>query len=213
MRIIGLTGGIGMGKSTVAAMFRRYGFAIFDADAAVRALQAPHGAALPAIAAAFPGTIRHGVLDRAALRARILADPTAKRRLEAIIHPLVRQAQRRFIETARRRGARAVILDVPLLFETGGDRLTDFTITISAPPALQRARVRARGLSDAEISAIIAKQMPDAEKIRRADAVIRTGLSRHATHRSVRRLFATPAWQRLHGNTCRDSVTHRIGLS
>jgi dephospho-CoA kinase len=197
MRVIGLTGGIGMGKSTVAAMFRCHGFAIFDADAMVRALQAPHGAALPAIAATFPGTVHQGVLDRAALRTRILTDPTAKRRLESLIHPLVRQAQRRFIAAAQRRRARGVILDIPLLFETGGDRLTDFAITVSAPPATQRARVRARGLSDVDINAIIAKQMPNAEKIRRADAVIRTGLSRHATRRSIRRLLATPDFQHL----------------
>lgn len=190
MRVIGLTGGIGMGKSTVAAMFRRRGFPVFDADAVVRGLQGRGGAAMPAIAAAFPGVVRRGVLDRAALRGRILADPAAKRRLEAIMHRLVRAAQLRFLAQARRAGARAVVLDVPLLFETGGDRRVDLAITVSAPRAVQIARVRRRGLSDAQIGAIIALQMPDGEKRRRADVVVRTGLSRGHTSRAVQRLIA-----------------------
>ena len=202
MRIIGLTGGIGMGKSTVAAMLRRHGWVIFDADATVRALQAPHGAALPAIDAAFPGTVRNHQLDRAALRARILADPSAKRRLEGLIHPLVRGAQRRCIAAAQRRHARGVVLDIPLLFETGADRHTDFTLTVSAPQSIQRARVRARGLSDAEISAIIALQMNDAEKMRRADVTIRTGLSLHHTNHQLRRLLACHPFF----SACRDSA-------
>lgn len=191
MRIIGLTGGIGMGKSTVAAMFRRYGIPVFDADATVRALQARNGRAIPPIAAAFPGTVRHGVLNRAALRARILKDGKAKRRLEAIIHPLVRDAEKKFIAAARRRHARAVLLDIPLLFETGGERRVDFAVTVSAPRAVQTARVKKRGLPVADIEAIIARQMPDAEKRRRADAVIRTGLSRHHSLVAVRRLVRT----------------------
>lgn len=189
MKVIGLTGGIGMGKSTVAAMFRRHGVPVFDADQTVRALQAEGGAAIPAIDAAFPGTVTDGVLDRAALRSRIFADPAAKRRLEAIIHPLVREAEHRFIASARRNHRRAVLLDIPLLFETGGEDRVDLAITVSAPRAVQIERVRRRGLADADIAAIIAKQMPDREKRRRADVVINTGLSRHRTLRAVRRLL------------------------
>ncbi|MHB1305346.1 MAG: dephospho-CoA kinase [Acidiphilium sp.] len=191
MKIIGLTGGIGMGKSTVAAMFRRHGIPVFDADATVRTLQAPHGAAIPALAAAFPGVVREGMLDRAALRARILADPAARRRLEAIMHRMVRAAQRDFLARARRQRRAAVVLDIPLLFETGGHRRVDLAFTVSAPPSIQLARVRRRGLPLAEIARIVALQMPDAEKRRRADATIPTGLSRNHAHRTVARLIAT----------------------
>lgn len=190
MKIIGLTGGIGMGKSTVAAVFRRHHIPVFDADAAVRRLQAPGGAALPAIAQAFPGVVRDGVLDRAALRALVLADPAAIRRLEAIMHPLVRQVERKLIRAARRRGARAILLDIPLLFETGGDARVDLSITVSAPHDVQFVRLRRRRkMTEGELRAIIAKQMSDTEKRRRADRVIRTGLSRYETQRAVRRLI------------------------
>lgn len=190
MKIIGLTGGIGMGKSTVAGIFRRRHVPVFDADATVRALQAPGGAAIPILAASFPGVVRAGVLDRAALRARILADPAQRRRLEAIMHRMVRAAETKFLAAARRRGARAVLLDIPLLFETGGEARVDLALTVSAPRPVQIARVLRRGLPRAEIERIIALQMPDAEKRRRADAVIATGLSRHHTLRAVRRLMA-----------------------
>lgn len=189
MKIIGLTGGIGMGKSTVAAMFARHRFPVFDADAVVHRLQARDGAAILAIAAAFPGVVQNGILDRAAMRAAILRDPAARRRLEAIMHRMVRAAQARFIAQARRRRSRAVVLDVPLLFETGGDAFVDIAVTVSAPRAVQIARVRRRGLDGAAISAIIAAQMPDAEKRRRADVVIPTGLSRHHTRRAVERML------------------------
>ncbi|MDE2334559.1 MAG: dephospho-CoA kinase [Rhodospirillales bacterium] len=188
MRVIGLTGGIGMGKSAAAAMLRRLGLPVFDADAAVHRLQAPGGAALPAIGRAFPGTVRGGRLDRAALRAAVFGHPAALRRLESILHPLVRAAERRFIARARAHGHRLVVLDIPLLFETGGEDRADIVIVVSAPPSVQRQRVRARGRSDAEIDAILARQMPDAEKRRRADHVIRTGLSRHHSQRHLRRL-------------------------
>ena len=189
MKVIGLTGGIGMGKSTVAAMFRRHGVPVFDADRTVRALQAKGGAAIPRIDQAFPGIVTDGALDRAALRSRIFADPAAKRRLEAIIHPLVRAAEHRFIASARRNHRRAVLLDIPLLFETRGEGRVDLAITVSAPRAVQIARVRKRGLAESDIAAIIARQMPDREKRRRADVVISTGLSRHHTLRAVRRLL------------------------
>ena len=195
MQVIGLTGGIGMGKSTAAAVFRRAGLPVFDADAAVHALQAPGGAALRAIGAAFPGTVGtdaqgRQVLNRAALRARALADPAALRRLEAIVHPLVRRAEQRFLARARRSGARAAVLDIPLLLEGGGQRRVDRVVVVSAPLAVQIARVRRRRRMDtAQIMAVLARQMPDAEKRRRADHVVRTGLSRYHALRALRRLI------------------------
>lgn len=188
--VLGLTGGIGMGKSTVAAMFAQHGIPVFDADAAVHRLQRRHGAALPAIALAFPGTVTGGALDRAALRNIVLADPAGLHRLERLMHPLVKRMEARFRAAARRRGKRLILLDIPLLFETGADRRVDRTITVSAPRDVQIARVHRRGaLRPAQIAAIIAKQMPDAEKRRRADHVIRTGLSRFETRRQVERLI------------------------
>jgi dephospho-CoA kinase len=189
MKVVGLTGGIGMGKSFVAGVFRREGVPVFDADATVHRLQAPGGAALAALARAFPGVTPGGVLDRAALRAIVLNDADARRTLEAIMHPLVRAAQRRFVARARGAGRSVVVLDVPLLFETGGDRGVDLTVVVSAPADVQRARVRARRrMSDAEIDRMIALQMPDAAKRARADYVVRTGLSRFHAVRAVRRL-------------------------
>jgi dephospho-CoA kinase len=190
VKIIGLTGGIGMGKSTAAAAFRRARIPVFDADATVHRLQSRNGRALPAIARAFPGTVANGQLNRAALRQIVLADRAQLRVLEAILHPLVRAAQRRFLAHARAHGARLVVLDVPLLFETGGDALVDHTVVVSAPASVQRARVRARRLmSDSQISAIIAAQTPDAEKRKKADTIIRTGLSRFHAQQQIRRLL------------------------
>jgi dephospho-CoA kinase len=189
MRVLGLTGSIGMGKTTVANAFRRLRVPVFDADAAVHRLQGPGGGAVRPIEAAFPGTTRDGRVDREALRARVLGDPAALKRLEAIVHPLVRAAERRFLAAQRRRGARLVVLDLPLLFETGGRPHVDRVIVVSAPPAVQRARVLARGgMSPERLAAILARQMPDAEKRRRADLVVRTGLSRHAAQRHIRRI-------------------------
>jgi dephospho-CoA kinase len=190
MKIIGLTGGIGMGKSTAAAAFRRAGLPVFDADATVHALQRRNGRAIPAIARAFPGTVAHGTLDRAALRAAVLADRTAMRRLEAILHPLVRQAQRRFLARARASGAGLAVLDIPLLFETGGQRGVDHIVVVTAPRGVQLARVRARRrMTDSEIAAMIALQMPDRVKRAAADTVIRTGLSRFHAVRQIKRLI------------------------
>jgi dephospho-CoA kinase len=194
MKLIGLTGGIGMGKSTAAAAFRRARLPVFDADAAVRRLQSPGGAALPAIAAAFPGTVatRHGrnVLDRPALRVSVIGDEPALRRLEAILHPLVRREEERFIARARRAGARAAVLDIPLLLETGGRRRVDVLVVVSAPRAAQLHRIGLRRqMSAAQAAAVIARQMPDAEKRRQADLVVRTGLSRHHALRKLRPLI------------------------
>lgn len=189
MKIVGLTGGIGMGKSNAASVLRRAGLPVFDADAAVHRLQGRGGAAVPAIGAAFPGSVHDGAVDRAALRAAVLGNAAALRRLEAIVHPLVRREERRFLERARRAGRRAAVLDVPLLLETGGERRVDHVVVVSAPPAVQRARVRRRGtMSAAQVEAVIGRQMPDREKRRRADTVVRTGLSRHHTQRQLKRL-------------------------
>ncbi len=189
MIVLGLTGGIGMGKSNAAGIFRRLRIPVFDADAAVRRLQAPAGAALPAIGRAFPGTVRDGVLDRARLREAALASDAARRRLEAILHPAVRREQAKFLARARGAGARLVVLDVPLLFETGGDRRVDVVVVVSAPRDVQLARVRARGtLNAAQIAAMLAAQMPDSAKRARADAVVLTGLSRQQTQRQVIRI-------------------------
>jgi dephospho-CoA kinase len=190
MKIVGLTGGIGMGKSTAAAAFRRARIPVFDADATVHRLQGPGGRALPAIASAFPGTVRDNRLDRAALRAAVLGDPAALRRLEAIVHPLVRAEERRFLARARRAGSRAAVLDIPLWFETGAGRRADLVVVVSAPRDVQVHRVRLRRrMSAADVAAVIARQMPDAEKRRRADVVVRTGLSRHHAQRRLRRLI------------------------
>jgi dephospho-CoA kinase len=187
MKVLGLTGSIGMGKSTAANAFRRLRVPVFDADAAVHRLQGKGGAAVRPIEAAFPGTTRDGRVDRAALRAVVLADPAARKRLERIVWPLVRQAERAFLAAARRRGERIAVLDIPLLLETGGEKRVDEVIVVSAPPGIQRARVLGRGtMSPAQFAAIRAVQMPDAVKRRKADRVVRTGLSRHAAQRHIR---------------------------
>jgi len=193
MKVLGLTGGIGMGKSTAAATFRRLRIPVFDADAAVHRLQGPGGAAVRPIEAAFPGTTREGPggrqVDREALRARALGDPAALKRLERIVHPLVRGAEGAFLAAARRRGERIAVLDIPLLLETGGEARVDAVVVVSAPAAIQRARVLRRGgMTEARFAAILARQMPDAEKRRKADHVVPTGLSRHAAQRHIRRI-------------------------
>jgi dephospho-CoA kinase len=193
LKIWGLTGSIGMGKSTAARAFRRLGVPVFDADAAVHALQAKGGRAVRPIGAAFPGTVTGGAVDREALRRAVLGDPAALKRLEAIVHPLVRAEQRRFLARWRGRGARLVVLDIPLLFETRRPaREFDAVIVVSAPAAVQRARVLARpGMTESRLDAILARQMPDAEKRRRANHVIRTGLSRRHAEAAVRRLVGS----------------------
>ena len=192
MRIIGLTGGIGMGKSTAAAAFRRARIPVFDADLAVHRLQAKGGRAVKRIEAAFPGTTSQGATDRHALRAAVLGNPQALARLEHILHPMVEAEERAFVGRARRAGQRAVVLDIPLLFETKGDQRVDTVVVVSAPCAIQVHRVALRrGMSKAEVEAVIARQMPDAEKRRRADLVVRTGLSRAHTLQALRRFIRT----------------------
>jgi dephospho-CoA kinase len=190
VKVIGLTGGIAMGKSTVAAAFRRAHIPVFDADAEVHRLQARGGAAVPAIAAAFPGTVRDGVVDRAKLRAALLREPAGWPVLEAIIHPRIRAARNAFLARNRRRGARVVVLDIPLLLETEPRPAVDMIVVVSAPRAVQRARLKRRKrMTPPEAAAIVARQMPDREKRRRADRVIETGLSRRYSQAAIRRLI------------------------
>lgn len=175
MIIVGLTGSIGMGKSETAKMFRRLDIPVYDADAAVHALYAPGGAAVAPIAEAFPGVVTAGGVDRQALGARVLNDRAALARLEAIVHPLVGQAQAAFLDQAQAEGRDIVVLDVPLLFETGGSARVDVTVVVSAPPEVQRDRVLARpGMTADKFEAILAKQVPDADKRARADFIIDT---------------------------------------
>lgn len=190
MKVIGLTGGIGMGKSTASAAFRRAHIPVFDADAVVHQLQAPNGRALRAIGTAFPGTVADSRLDRAALRTAVMGRPEAFARLERIIHPMVRAEERRFLARARAARARAAVLDIPLLLETGGQKRVDMVVVVSAPAAVQIHRVRRRGhMNAAQIAAVIARQMPDRAKRRHADVVIHTGLSRFHALRALRRLI------------------------
>lgn len=193
MIVFGLTGSIGMGKSTAARQLRRLGLPVHDADAAVHRLMAKGGAAVPAIAAAFPMAVRNGVVDRKALGARVFHDRPALRRLEGILHPLVRREERRFLARARRQRRRAVVLDIPLLFETGGVRRCDAVLVVSAPSFVQARRVLARpGMTPERLHAIRASQMPDHQKRRRADAVIPTGLGMRPALRAL--IVALRAW-------------------
>ena len=169
--ILGLTGSVGMGKSTTAQLFAEEGVPVHDSDAAVHQLY--EGEAVPAIEAAFPGTTAGGKVDRNKLGARVLGDAAALAKLEAIVHPLVRAAADRFVAEARARGAPVVVLDIPLLFETGGEDRVDAVVVVSAPAEVQRARVLARpGMTPEKFAAILAKQLPDAEKRARADFVV-----------------------------------------
>ena len=187
MIVIGLTGSIGMGKSTVAAMFARAGVPVFDADAEVRCVQGPGGRALAAIEARFPGTTHPGGLYREKLGAAVFGDTAKLAVLEAIVHPLVAEAQSAFLGAHRLKPA--VVLDIPLLFEKGGWQRVDFSITVSAPARVQRARVLARpGMTAEKFAAILKTQLSDAEKRRRADMVIETGRGRRQTWLAVQQV-------------------------
>ena len=187
MIILGLTGSIGMGKSTAANMLRRLGVPLFDADAVVHRLLAPGGAAVRPVETAFPGVRNElGGIDRQRLGQRVFGQPEALRRLEAILHPMVRAAEKGFVARARGRREPLVVLDIPLLFETGGAGRCDFVLVVSAPPRLQRARVMRRpGMSASRFAGILRAQLPDPEKRRRADFVVVTALSRRATLRQL----------------------------
>lgn len=190
MKILGLTGGMGMGKSTVANLLRNAGLPVFDADAAVHSLQAPGGAALPAIARLVPPAVKEGQLDRAVLRQAVLAHPALLKKLEAIMHPLVRHARARFLQHHRKMGVPLVVLDIPLLFETGADRLCDSVVVVSAPPWVQRRRVALRpNMAPGQARRLIACQMPDRRRVQKAQTVIHTGLSINETERQVSHLL------------------------
>jgi len=187
--IVGLTGSIGMGKSTVAAMFEAAGVPVFDADAAVRRMQAPGGSLLPAIEAAFPGSTSPDGVNRAALGARVFGNRDDLARLEAIVHPAVAAERRDFLD--KHKGERLVVFDIPLLFEKAGADGVDAVVVVSAPAATQRARVLARpGMTPEKFAHILSLQTPDADKRARADYVIDTGVSLEATERAVQALIA-----------------------
>jgi dephospho-CoA kinase len=188
MITLGLTGSIGMGKSVTAQMFRDEGIAVFDSDAAVHALY--EGKAASLIEAAFPGSVSDGAVDRQKLSRRVLDDAEAMQRLEAIVHPLVEQERAAFLDKARHLGAALVVLDIPLLFETGAEARVSKVLVVTAPVEVQRQRVMARpGMSEEKFEAILARQLPDAEKRARADYVINTGLGLDSARQDVRRVI------------------------
>ncbi len=187
MIIVGLTGSIGMGKSTTAKMFVEAGVPVYDADAAVHALYASGGAAVGPVEAAFPGVVVDGAIDRTRLSAAVVGNSEALAVLESIVHPLVGAHRIGFFEQARNQGAEVVVLDIPLLFETGGHKTVDKIVVVSAPADIQRERVLARqGMDPAKFEAILARQTPDAEKRARADFVIDTGRGLDAARNQVR---------------------------
>ncbi len=186
---IALTGSIGMGKSTVARMFERAGVPVFDADSVVRALQGPGGGLVQKIAELFPGTVRCGTLDRECLAHIVLSDPKKLAALEQIVHPAVREAREAFV--AEHKESPALVFEIPLLFETGGEKEFDKVIVVSAPPQVQQARVLERtDMSAAKFDAIVARQLPDLEKRARADFIVDTGTDLSTTERQVRDILA-----------------------
>jgi len=188
--VVGLTGSIGMGKSTTAQLFAEEGVPVFEADAEVRALYGKGGLAVPLVAEAFPGAVKEGAVDRAALSALVVGDDAALRRLEALVHPLVREARGRAVDRARRAGSDIVVLDIPLLFETASEGEVDVVVVVSAPSDVQKERVLARpGMDEGKLAALLARQVPDAEKRRRADFVIDTGKGIEPARLAVRAIL------------------------
>jgi dephospho-CoA kinase len=202
MRIVGLTGSIGMGKTTAAQLLRRLRIPVHDADAAVHRLMGARGRAVAAVAAAFPGTVTGGIIDRRKLGERVFggSDPAALRRLEAILHPLVREETHAWLAMQARRRAPVVVLDIPLLFESGRWRDVDAVFVVSAPAFLQRQRVLRRpGMTDARLTEILRRQIPDREKRLQADAVITSGLGKrpalHDLRTALHKVDRRRAWQ------------------
>jgi len=190
MIVLGLTGSIGMGKTTTATLFREAGVPVYDADAAVHALYAPGGAAVPLVEEAFTGVVVEGAVDRRRLSDQITADPSGFARLEAIVHPLVAAERAAFLESVN--GADIVVLDIPLLFETHLEGLVEAIVVVSAPEELQRRRVLSRpGMTEEKLSALLARQTPDAEKRRRADFIIETDAGVEAAAQRVGEILAT----------------------
>ena len=198
MIILGLTGSIGMGKSTTAQMFAEAGALVWNADDAVHALYAPGGAAVDPVGAAFPGVVVDGAVDRARLAGVLGQDPAAFARLEAIVHPLVLAGRLEALAAAEARGVNLAVLDIPLLYETGGDATVDAVVVVTADADIQRRRVLARpGMTAERLAAILARQMPDAEKRRRADFLVDTGQGLDAARRRVAEIVGTvldPHW-------------------
>jgi dephospho-CoA kinase len=189
MRILGLTGSIGMGKSTTAKLFTEAGVPVYDADAAVHKIY--EGEAAPAIEAAFPGTTVGGKVDRAKLSAKVVHDPAAIKRLEQIVHPMLGASRQKFLDDAERSGAPVVVMDIPLLFETGGEKRVDAVVVVSTDPATQRERILARGTMTSEaLDAILARQLPDAEKRKRADFVVDTSHGLDPVRSAIRDILA-----------------------
>jgi len=196
--LLGLTGSIGMGKSTTSRMFADEGALVWDADAAVHRLYARGGAAVEPLGEAFPGVVVDGAVDRTRLAERLGRDEDAFKRLEAIVHPLAAQDRADDLAAARARGVRLAVLDIPLLFETGGDAFVDAVVVVTADPEVQAARVLARpGMTRERLEAILARQTPDAEKRRRADFLVDTGQGLEAARDQVREIVGTvldPSW-------------------
>lgn len=192
MLVIGLTGSIGMGKSTAATMLQRMGVPLFDADRVVHRLLGPGGAAVTRVEAAFPGTRdENGGIDRKRLGERVFGNPQALARLEGILHPMVAEAEKRFLAQARARRAPIAVLDIPLLYESRGAARCDYVIVVSAPAMVQRQRVLRRpGMTEGRFAAILKQQMPDSEKRQRADFVVPTGLDRGVSLRRLRAIVA-----------------------
>ena len=192
MIVLGLTGSIGMGKSTTAKLFAEAGAPVYDADATVHLVY--EGEAVPAIEAAFPGTTADGRVDRTKLSAQVVHDPAAIRRLEQIVHPMLRAYHQKFLVDAERSGAPVAVVDVPLLFETGGDARCDAVVVVSAPAEVQRTRAFERpGMTEEKLAAILAKQTPDAEKRARADFVVDTSKGFEAARAQVRDILKVVA--------------------
>jgi dephospho-CoA kinase len=192
MIILGLTGSIGMGKSTTAKLFAEAGVPVYDADATVHRIY--QGEAAPAIEAAFPGTTSDGKVDRARLSAKVVHDPAGMQRLEQIVHPMLRSYHQKFLDEAERSGAPVVVMDVPLLFETGGQKRVDAVVVVTTAPEVQRERILARGTMTAEtLDAILARQTPDAEKRRRADFVVDTSHGLDPVRARIRDILAEVA--------------------
>ena len=192
MFVLGLTGSLGMGKSTTAGFFAELGIPVHDADAAVHRLYKAEAVSL--IEAAFPGTIVYGEVDREKLAKRVLDDPAEVKKLEAIVHPLVRAAEEHFLAEAEGKNAQVAVLDIPLLFETGGDRRCDAVVVVSAPEDVQRTRIFERpGMTAQKFAAIAANQLPDAEKRKRADFVVDTSKGFDAARAQVREILARVA--------------------
>ncbi len=192
MKVLGLTGSIGMGKSTAAVLLRRLGWPVHDADASVHGLMAKGGAAVAAIEAAFPGVVSNGAVSRPELGKRVFGDPAALRQLEAILHPLVRAQEKAFLRRHMSRGTRLVVLDIPLLFETKGDQRCDAVAVVSCPAFLQEQRVLRRpGQSPGRLAAIRVQQMPDFEKRRRADFIVPSGTGKAPALKKLRLAVAS----------------------